>query len=120
MKNKYPTHEVEVLGMGWTQGESDAIEGHGAEYEENLIRLIADVRATFGTNLTFVLSKLSTHQLEGAPANERAQWPIVMAAQDAVAAADWAIRLKRTTIKMVSPTARNSRPEPARSIRTTG
>jgi len=88
MKNKYPFHEVEVLGMGWTQGESDAIEGHGSEYAENLTRFIADIRATFGTNIIFVLNKLSNNQLAGAPANELQQWPIVKAAQDAVAAAD--------------------------------
>jgi hypothetical protein len=89
MKNKYPCHSVEILGMGWVQGESDAIEGHGEEYEANLTRFIADVRATFGvTNMPFVLSKLSTNQLEGAPKKERIQWPMVIAAQTAVAAAD--------------------------------
>ena len=88
MKNKYPFHEVEVLGMGWTQGESDAIEGHASEYEENLTRFIADIRATFGTNIIFALNKLSNNQLAGASATELQQWPIVKAAQDAVAAAD--------------------------------
>ncbi len=88
MKNKYPFHEVEVLGMGWTQGESDAIEGHASEYAANLTRFIADIRATFGTNIIFALNKLSNNQLAGAPANELQQWPIVKAAQDAVAAAD--------------------------------
>ena len=88
MKHKYPFHEVEVLGMGWTQGESDAIEGHASEYEDNLTRFIADIRATFGTNIIFVLNKLSDNQLAGAPAHELEQWPIVKAAQNAVAAAD--------------------------------
>jgi hypothetical protein len=89
MKNKYPTHEVEVLGMAWVQGESDALEGKGAEYEENLTRLVADVRATFGANLPFVLNKISMNQIEGTSnTNKLVQWPIVMAAQDAVAAAD--------------------------------
>jgi hypothetical protein len=89
MKNKYPYHSVEVLGMAWVQGESDAIEGRGEEYEDNLTRLIADVRATFGVaDLPFVLSKLSTNQLEGAPQNELDQWPIVIQAQTAVADAD--------------------------------
>ncbi len=89
MKNKYPTHSVEILGMGWVQGESDAIEGQGEDYEDNLTRFIADVRATFGvTNMPFVLSKLSGNQLEGAPQTELDQWPIVTTAQAAVAAAD--------------------------------
>ncbi|MGE4488144.1 MAG: sialate O-acetylesterase [Kiritimatiellales bacterium] len=89
MKNKYPYYSVEIIGMGWMQGESDAIEGHGEEYEDNLTRFIADVRATFGVaDMPFVLSKLSTNQLEGAPEKERIQWPIVTAAQTAVAAAD--------------------------------
>ena len=88
MKNKYPRYSVEILGMGWVQGESDAIEGHADEYEANLMRLVADVRATFGDGLPFVLSMLSTNQLEGAPQNEIDQWPIVMAAQQAVATAD--------------------------------
>ncbi|QHI69056.1 sialate O-acetylesterase [Tichowtungia aerotolerans] len=89
MKNKYPTHSVEILGMGWVQGESDAIEGQGENYEANLTRFIADVRATFGVaDLPFVLSKLSSNQLEGAPQNELDQWPIVTNAQALVAAAD--------------------------------
>jgi len=88
MKNKYPYHSVEILGMGWVQGESDAIEGHADEYGEHLERLVIDVRATFGDGLPFVLSMLSTNQLEGAPQNEIDQWPILMAAQQAVAAAD--------------------------------
>jgi hypothetical protein len=89
MKNKYPTHSVEILGMGWVQGESDAIEGQGEDYEDNLTRFIADVRITFGvTNMPFVLSKLSSNQLEGAPQTELDQWPIVTSAQVAVAAAD--------------------------------
>jgi hypothetical protein len=89
MKNKYPTHEVEVLGMAWVQGESDALEGQGAQYEENLTRLVADVRATFGANLAFVLNKISMNQIAGTVnTNKLVQWPMVMAAQDAVAAAD--------------------------------
>jgi hypothetical protein len=62
MKNKYPTHEVEIFGMGWEHGGSDALEGHGSEYETNLTLFVQDIRETFGENLPFVLSKLSPNQ----------------------------------------------------------
>jgi autotransporter-associated beta strand protein len=82
LKNKYPTHELEVLGMGWVQGESDAMNDAADDYEENLTRFIADIRATFGTNITFTLSKLSSNQ------STDDTWETVKAAQDAVANAD--------------------------------
>ncbi len=81
----YPFHEVEVIGMGWVQGESDALNVDGANaaaYEANLTTFIADVRATFGTNMVFALSRLSTNQ------SDNAYWPTIRAAQAAVAAAD--------------------------------
>jgi hypothetical protein len=80
-----PYHEVEVIGMGWVQGESDALNVDGANaaaYEANLTTFIADVRATFGTNMVFALSRLSTNQ------SDNAYWPTIRAAQAAVAAAD--------------------------------
>ena len=87
VRKKYPDHTVNVLGMGWVQGESDAIEGKGGEYQKHLTDFIADVRATFGTNLTFVLSKIAPQQIEGAAnKNKIDQWALVRAAQDAVAA----------------------------------
>lgn len=87
LKKKYPDRTVEVLGMGWVQGESDALEGKGAEYQKHLTDFITDVRATFGTNLTFVLSKISPNQIEGTTdTNKITQWPLVRAAQDVVAA----------------------------------
>jgi len=98
LRNKYPHYEVEVLGMGWVQGESDAIEGQGADYQANLTTLIQDARLTFNTNLTFVLSKISPNQIEGiSDTNELAQWPIVRAAQDAVAVADSNVAVTETT-----------------------
>ena len=98
LRNKYPLHKVEVLGMGWVQGESDAIEGQGAFYETNLTTFIQDVRLTFNTNLTFVLSKISMNQIDGTTdTNKLAQWPMVMAAQDAVAAADPYVAATSTT-----------------------
>lgn len=85
IQNKYSYHEVEVIGMGWVQGESDALNVDGANasaYETNLTTFIADVRATFGTNMVFALSRLSTNQ------SDNAYWPTIRAAQAAVAAAD--------------------------------
>lgn len=85
----YPYHEVEVLGMGWVQGESDALNAvtygvpsYATNYEVNLTNFIADVRDTFGSNMVFVLSRLSTNQ------SDNVYWPTIRAAQAAVAAAD--------------------------------
>ena len=75
LQKKYPDHEVEVLGMGWVQGESDALDGKGAGIQRHLTAFIADVRATFGTNLVFALSKISPNQIEGnANAGKLRQW----------------------------------------------
>lgn len=85
IQTKYPYHEVEIIGMGWVQGESDALNAGGANaaaYQANLTTFIADVRATFGANMVFVLSRLSTNQ------SDNAYWPTIRAAQAAVAAAD--------------------------------
>jgi hypothetical protein len=85
IQTAYPYHEVEVIGMGWVQGESDALNNAGANasaYEANLTTFIADVRATFGSNLVFALSKLSPNQ------SANVYWPTIRAAQEAVAAAD--------------------------------
>jgi hypothetical protein len=98
LQKKYPDHVVEVLGMGWVQGESDALDGKGAEYQQHLTDFIADVRATFGTNLVFALSKISPNQIAGAADAERSrQWELVRAAQDAVAAAVPKVVVTETT-----------------------
>jgi len=87
LKAKYSDRRVEVLGMGWVQGESDALDGKGAEYQKHLTDFIADVRATFGANLPFVLAKISPQQIEGSPdAKKIEEWEVVRKAQDAVAA----------------------------------
>ena len=88
LQAKYPDYTVEVLGMGWVQGETDAMDGKGAEYQQHLTDFITDVRATFNTNLTFVLSKISPNQIanDTNPTNIL-NWPLVRAAQDAVASA---------------------------------
>ncbi|QHI70347.1 sialate O-acetylesterase [Tichowtungia aerotolerans] len=89
LKNKYPYSDVEILGMGWVQGESDAMNGAADSYEENLTRFIEDVRGTFNTNLTFVLNKLSPNQYQNdTNSGSYASWTVVRAAQQAVADAD--------------------------------
>ncbi len=55
-------HTTEIVGMLWTQGERDAREGYGPNYEANLNELIADVRTNYGTDLPFLLSQLSSGQ----------------------------------------------------------
>ncbi|MFA6173024.1 MAG: sialate O-acetylesterase [Kiritimatiellales bacterium] len=86
LQAKYPDYTVKILGMGWVQGESDALENKGAEYQTNLENFIADVRMTYGTNLPFVLSKISPNQISTTDTNLLTQWSLVRAAQDAVAA----------------------------------
>ena len=62
LQTQYPDYEIEILGMGWVQGEADAKVGPDTNYFSNLTNFMADVRATFGTNLVFALSKLSPNQ----------------------------------------------------------
>ncbi|HTL71812.1 MAG TPA: sialate O-acetylesterase, partial [bacterium] len=82
LQNQYPDYEIEILGMGWVQGEADATVLSAANnYSNNLARLVADVRATFNTNMVFALSKLSPNQAIGA------YYSTVQAAQQAVAGA---------------------------------
>ncbi|MCX6930651.1 MAG: hypothetical protein NT154_46710, partial [Verrucomicrobia bacterium] len=83
LTNQYPDYEIEILGMGWVQGEADATVLSAANsYRTNLTKFVADVRATFGTNLVFALSKLSPNQ------NIGAYYTTVRTAQQAVADAD--------------------------------
>ena len=82
---KYPDYEVKILGMGWVQGESDALDSKGAEYQKNLENFIADLRLTYGSQFPFVFSKISPQQIEGGKPNLIEQWEIVRNAQEAVA-----------------------------------
>ena len=73
--------------MVWMQGESDAVNSYGATYQANLTNFIADVRATYGADLPFIVGRLSTGQtsLSDTPA-EATQFNLVRNAQTAVAA----------------------------------
>ena len=80
----YPNAVITIEGMLWVQGERDAKGGFENQYEANLTAFIADVRATYGADLLFIVSRLSSGQTN-IPAGPLA---IVRAAQTAVAAAD--------------------------------
>lgn len=59
---KYPGAVIEIEGMLWVQGESDNSEANAAAYQTNLSNFITDIRATYGVNLWFVVSRLSNLQ----------------------------------------------------------
>ncbi|MFA6174448.1 MAG: sialate O-acetylesterase [Kiritimatiellales bacterium] len=80
LQTKYPDYEIKIIGMGWVQGESDALEGQAANYFTNLTNFVADVRATFGKNIVFALSKLSPNQ------NSSTDFATVRTAQESAAA----------------------------------
>ena len=54
---------IEIEGMIWMQGESDTSKtSYGLVYETNLTDFITDIRATYGTNLPFVIGTVSINQ----------------------------------------------------------
>ena len=73
-------HTTEIIGMLWHQGESDAIENQQATYADNLTAFIADIRATYGADLPFLIGEI---RRSNGPA-----FVTVADAQIAVAAAD--------------------------------
>lgn len=80
----YPEAVIEIEGMLWLQGERDAKGGLEDGYESNLTAFIADVRATYGADLLFVIGRLSIDQTDIPPG----PLGVVRAAQAAVADAD--------------------------------
>jgi len=80
----YPSAAIEIESMVWMQGESDAVVGSSGSYGQNLAAFIADIRATYKPKLPFVLGRLSVKQT----ALDQAQFALVRAAQESVAAAD--------------------------------
>ena len=76
-------HTTEIVGMLWTQGESDASRTT-AQYQGDLDEFIADVRLRYGANLPFFISRLSDQQT----AISAAGLAGIRAAQENVAAAD--------------------------------
>ncbi|OYV04764.1 MAG: hypothetical protein CFE26_15150, partial [Verrucomicrobiales bacterium VVV1] len=84
----YPGATLDLQGMVWMQGESDVVNSYGATYQANLTTFIADVRATYGADLPFIVGRLSNGQtsLNDTP-TEATQFNLVRNAQTAVAAA---------------------------------
>jgi hypothetical protein len=70
----------EIVGMLWLQGESDAVEKMGAEYEQNLSAFIEHMRSTFNTpEMPFIIARVRDHYGKG----EQAQ--MVRTAQQSLA-----------------------------------
>ncbi len=80
----YPAATLDLQGLVWLQGESDAVAAYASSYQDNLTAFIADLRATYGADLPITIARLSSGQtnLTTSYLNQ------VRAAQDAVAAAD--------------------------------
>ncbi len=85
LSTRFPNATIHYGGMLWVQGESDTINSSVSNaYEANLREFIADIRATYGENLAFFVSRLSTAQTR----LEAADLAIVRDAQDTVAEED--------------------------------
>ncbi|MGZ0710192.1 sialate O-acetylesterase [Coraliomargarita sp. W4R53] len=98
LKQEYPGREVVVLGMGWVQGESDALEGKGDEYEAHLTRFIEDVRATYGQQVVFAYNQVSPAQYAYSKNQDWVeQWEKVATAQEDVAASMRGVFMTSTT-----------------------
>ena len=81
LQQKNPNAQINVAGMFWHQGESDAIEGKSKEYADNLARFIQDVRATTADpTLPFMIGRLTD-----TPATAQYKLGDVQRAQDEVA-----------------------------------
>ncbi len=61
--------EYEIAGMLWLQGESDAVEKKGQDYQKNLMTLIKQIRTAFRTpKMPFVIARVRDHYGKGAQA----------------------------------------------------
>ncbi|HTJ77934.1 MAG TPA: sialate O-acetylesterase [Rariglobus sp.] len=87
LRTANPTAIIQISGMIWMQGESDAVVVNGVDeslvYQANLTNFIKDVRMTYGANLPFVIGRLSVNQTGTGPAAQRGN---VITAQNAVTA----------------------------------
>ncbi len=81
---QYPAAVITIEGMIWQHGERDAVIGTHTAYQTNLTKFIADVRATYGSTLPFVIGQLSSGQTSLNPARVQ----VIKTAQATVAAAD--------------------------------
>jgi hypothetical protein len=82
---RFPAATIQVEGMIWHQGEADAgSDANAAAYQTNLANFIADVRATYASDLKFGIVQLSNNQTS----LNATRLATVKAGQAAVAAAD--------------------------------
>ncbi|MCH7228481.1 sialate O-acetylesterase [Haloferula sp. A504] len=78
-------HTYEIVGMLWTQGESDGMDDRtAAQYEADLVEFVGDVRSRYGADLPFFLSRLSVDQTRLTPT----QLSGIRTAQENFAASD--------------------------------
>ena len=56
------TLELSLDGMIWMQGEADSHEAQSLVFEDNLRGFVADIRATYSSDLPFVIGQLSSNQ----------------------------------------------------------
>ncbi len=83
LSTQYPEAIIQLEGMIWHQGEGDVNDGQHLAYESNLTTFIADVRATYESNLRFGIVQLSNNQ-----GLDPTKLAVVKQAQANVAAAD--------------------------------
>ena len=79
-----PAAVITIEGMIWQHGERDAVIGTHTSYQASLTKFVADIRATYGSTLPFVIGQLSSGQTSLNPARVQ----VIKTAQAAVAAAD--------------------------------
>ncbi len=89
---QYTAAVITVEGMIWMQGESDAMSGYANTYFANLTNFIADIRATYGANLPFIVGRLSDAQTY----IDSAKLAALQTAQNNVASADPRVGLVST------------------------
>jgi len=94
LSRKYTNATINVEGMIWMQGETDAWWGYTNEYFGNLTNFISDVRQTYGTNLPFIVGRLSDAQTYLTAESITA----IKNAQTAVASADPRVGLVSTDL----------------------
>lgn len=52
-------HTVEIVGMLWIQGESDALEAQQDNYQANFTAFLADIRIRYGANLPILTAEIN-------------------------------------------------------------
>ena len=92
LAKQYPAAKISLKGMIWHQGEADTQIERAPYYEENLTRLVADLRATYGKNLQLLIGQISSDQW----VKPREGFGLVVAAQEKVANASTLNRLVKS------------------------